>query len=412
MTKKAIARYNIALGKEVMYADHGRCRIEAVTSSPRALEGGRPTLVILNETAHWISSNEGHEMAAVVDRNASKSSDGSSRTLAITNAYEPSEDSVAQRTREAWEEAEAAGYPHGIMYDSIEAPPEAPLSAEAAPAVVEAVRGDSYWLNTDRIVAAIMDRRNPPSRSRRYWYNQVVAAEDAWIDPKDWDLCLAADDVPPLAAGDEIVVFGDMSKSDDATGVVSCRLTDGLVSVLGMWQRPPGRRGDDWLAPRSSVDACIGSAMDTYRVAALWVDPSHTLDDESQERYWDALIDDWHRRYSATLALWAKPGKSDGHSVMYDMTSMQRLAQFTSAAERCVTEIEEHVVLHDGDGRLKSHCRNAKRYPNRYGVSLWKGHRESKRKIDLAVCMVGARMMRRLLLNDPARQKTRTGRVW
>jgi hypothetical protein len=411
-TKRALKRFNIDLGKEIIYADHGRARIEAVTSSPRALEGGRNTFCVLNETHHWLLNNEGHEMAAVIDRNTTKSPDGSSRTIAITNAYEPSEDSVAQRTREAWEEAEAIGLASGIMYDSLEAPPEAPLTAEAAEAVIRAVRGDSTWLDVERIVAAILDRRNPPSRSRRFWYNQIVAAEDAWIDPRDFDLCLAPDEVPPLGPKDEIVLFADMSKSDDATGVVACRLVDGLVSVLGMWQRPPGIRGDDWVTPRHAVDAVVDQAFDTYKVVAFWGDPSHTLDDETQERYWDGLFDDWHRRYGHRLELWAEGGKQRGHSIMWDMTSPARTAQFTAAAERCATEISEHNLIHDGDGRLKAHARNARRYPNKYGVSLWKGHRESKRKIDLAVCMVGARMLRRLVLNNPDKKRLRSGKVW
>ncbi|MEU5259012.1 hypothetical protein [Amycolatopsis sp. NPDC021455] len=411
-TKRALKHYSIDLGKEIIYADHGRARIEAVTSSPRALEGGRPTFVVKNETHHWLANNEGHEMASVIDRNATKSADGSARIVGITNAYEPAEDSTAQQTREAWEEASALGIDAGIMYDSLEAPPEAPLNAEAAPAVIEAVRGDAYWLDTGRIVAAIMDRRNPPSRSRRFWYNQVVASEDSWIDPRDFDLCLAGNDVPPLGPKDEVVLFADMSKSDDATGVVACRLSDGLVSVLGMWQRPPGLRGAGWITPRHAVDAVVESAFSTYRVVAFWGDPSHVLDDETQERYWDGLFDDWHRRFAHKLQLWAEGGAHRGHSIMWDMTSPARTAQFTAAAERCALEIGEHTLLHDGDGRLRAHARNAKRYPNKYGVSLWKGHRESKRKIDLAVCMVGARMLRRLVLNNPDKKRLRSGKVW
>jgi len=411
-SKRAIKQYRIDLGKEIIYADHGAQRIEAVTSSPRALEGGRPTFVVKNETHHWLQNNEGHEMDAVIDRNSTKSADGAARIIGITNAYEPAEDSTAQRTREAWEEAEAVGVGSGIMYDSLEAPPEAPLTLDAAPAVIEAVRGDSYWLDIPRIVASIADRRNPPSRSRRFWYNQVVAAEDSWIDPRDFDLCQAPPDVAPLGPKDEVVLFADMSKSDDATGVVACRLSDGLVSVLGMWQRPPGLRGADWITPRHAVDAVVDSAFDTYKVVAFWGDPSHVLDDETQERYWDGLFDDWHRRFGHKLELWAEGGTHRGHSIMWDMSSPQRTAQFTGAAERCALEIGEHTLLHDGDGRLRAHARNAKRYPNRYGVSLWKGHRESKRKIDLAVCMVGARMVRRLVLNNPDKKRLRSGKVW
>jgi hypothetical protein len=412
ISREAVAEFDIELGRELIYAHHGRQVIEAVTSSPRALEGGRPSLIIKGETQHWLRSNGGYEMAAVIDRNAAKIKGGSARSLSITNAFEPSEESVAQVEREAYEAMESgASAGTGLLYDSIEAPPHAPLTAEAAPIVIRAVRGDSTWLDVERVAATILDPRNPPSRSRRFWYNQVTASEDAWVDPADWDLCAAGDDVPPLAPRDEIVLFFDGSKSDDATGLVGCRLSDGLIVTLGVWQKPPGERGREWTAPRAVVDDTVERVFADYQVVAFFGDPSHTRDDETAERYWDSLFDDWHRRYASQLAVHADPGRS-GHAVMWDMAAPARTARFTAAAERCAIEIEDHNLLHDGDGRLRSHVRNARRYPNRYGVSLWKGHRESARKVDLAVCMVGARMVRRIVLNDPQRQRRRTGRVW
>jgi hypothetical protein len=414
ITKRAKREYGIDIGRELIYALGGSRVIEAVTSSPRALEGGRPSLVVKNETHHWLDNNGGHEMAAVIDRNAAKSKGGMSRALSFTNAYEPSEESVAQVEREAYEDMESGrSIASGMLYDTLEAPPEAPLTAEAAPAVVRAIRGDSHWLSTDRIVATILDPRNPPSRSRRFWFNQIVAAEDAWISPQDFELCKAPDGVPPLSPKDEIVMFFDGSKSDDATGLVGCRLRDGLVVTLGMWQRPPGERGKLWTSPRAKIDETVERMFDAYRVVAFFADPSHTFDDESGERYWDGLIDEWHRRFGGRLEVWADgTNKTRGHSIMWDMASPQRSAQFTAAVERCAQEIDEHTLIHDGDARLRTHARNARRYPNKWGVSMWKGHRESKRKVDLAVCMAGARMVRRLVINTPKRSHQRPGKLW
>lgn len=410
-TKEAIVEYGIDLGKEIIYAHQGRCRIEAVTSSPRALEGARATFTVRNETHHWLANNEGHEMDAVIDRNATKSADGAARALSITNAYEPSEDSVAQRAREAWESGQAGtSRVTGIMYDSLEAPPEAALTPEVAPAVIEAVRGDAHWLDVDRIVAAILDPRNPPSRSRRFWYNQVVAAEDAWIDPRWFESTDMSRPDVEVGPRDEIVLFFDGSKSDDATGLVGCRLSDGHVMTLGMWQRPPGERGKGWTAPRGQIDSRVEEVFGRHNVVAFWADPSHTRDDETQERYWDGLIDDWHRRYGDQLQVWATPGRQ-GHAVLWDMAVQRNVAAFTAAAERTAAEIEDRSFTHDGDRRLMIHVRNAREYPTRWGTSIWKGHRESPRKIDLAVCMVGARMLRRLVLNT-ARKKKRSGKVW
>src|SRR5690606_19508725 len=182
LSKRAIEEYRIDLGKEIIYADRGRARIEAVTSSPRALEGGRPTATYPNETHHWLESNQGHEMDAVIERNATKSADGQSRTLAITNAFEPGEDSVAERARDAYEAMEAGRTAQtGLFYDTLEAPAEAKLTEAWIEPTLRAVRGDSTWLDIGRLKASILDPRNPPSRSRRFWYNQIVAAEDSWV---------------------------------------------------------------------------------------------------------------------------------------------------------------------------------------------------------------------------------------
>jgi hypothetical protein len=415
------AEHGIDLGKEIIYSYQGARRIEAVTSSPRALEGGRPSFVVKNETHHWISSNEGHAMADVIERNATKSSGGMARTLAITNAYDPAEDSVAQRDREAWEDADAGeSLTTGILYDSLEAPEGVTLEPEGLADIIDIVRGDSTWLDIPRIVASILDTRNAPSRSRRFFLNQVVAAEDAWTDPTQIDACadsslgigtdlLALDKVPG-----RWFVFFDGSKSDDATGLVGCRLHDGHVVTLGMWAKPPKGRGqDDWTAPRPLIDARVERVFEVMDVVGFWCDPSHTRDDETQERYWDALVDEWHRRYRGRLKLWAKPGKATGHSTRWDMSNEQHTAAFTVAAEQAEEDIREGALTHDGDARLRIHTHNARRYVNRYGTSVWKGHRESQRKIDLAVCMIGARMMRRQFMNAPVEEdKPRSGRVW
>jgi hypothetical protein len=418
-TAEAIEKYQIDLGKEIIYAHHGAQVIEAVTSSPRALEGGRPTLTIKNETHHWLSSNEGHEMANVIGRNAEKApSDLPSRHISITNAYEPSEESVAQQEREAYETIVAGtSTPPRIMYDSLEAPPEAPLTEAAAPAIIESIRGDSTWLNVARLVRSILNPKNPPSRSRRFWFNQIVAAEDAWLAPEAIEATTVKQPLDVLPT-DEVVLFFDGSKSDDATGLVGCRMSDGYIFVLGVWQKPPGERGKEWIVPRSVVDACVDDTFEDYAVVGFFADPGHMKDDQDETRFWDGLIDDWHRRFSARLRVWAVRAGDNRHSVMWDMASTDRTKAFTEAAMQFVSDVGVLSVTHDGHPVLKQHLKNARRYPNKFGVSLWKGHRESARKVDLAVCAVGARMLRRLVLNAAAEQhekekkeRPRSGRV-
>lgn len=409
-SKRALEEYRIDLGKEIIYADRGRARIEAVTSSPRALEGGRPTASYLNETHHWVEGNQGHEMAAVIERNATKSADGQSRTMAITNAYEPGEDSVAERTREAFESAEAGrAVDTGLFYDSLEAPAEAKLTEEWIVPTLKAVRGDSVWLDVERLKASILDIRNPPSRSRRFWFNQIVAAEDAYLAPYEWDACRT--EGIDLEQGDEVVLFFDGSKSDDATGLVACRMSDGFVKALGVWQRPANWPDDrPWRVPREEVDGVVDNAFATWRPLAFFADPGSGFDESDGERYWDGFIDSWAQRYGKRLKLKAVSGGVSRHAVMWDMRDPRRQQVFTEAVDRMYRDVLERQLAHDGHKMLRQHVANARRRTNRWGYTIGKEHRESARKVDLAVCAIGARMLRRMVLNSTVWAKRTSAR--
>lgn len=422
-TKACIAEHGIDLGKEIIYAYRGARRIEAVTSSPRALEGGRPTFTVANETQHWLAdSNEGHDMWAVVQRNAMKAPEGSSRVLAITNAYDPSEDSVAQRTREAWENMQGGGYGLGdLMYDSLEAPLDTPLHLEKLPdesdqdhaqrtlvhvaGVIEQVRGDSWWVDPESYARFVIDSRTPPSEARRFAYNQVTATEDAWLDPTHIDYAVKQGADKQLSPADEWVGFFDGGKSDDSTGFVGCRLSDGHIVTWGVWEKPTGGRRDGWVVDRYDVDLRVREVLRTHRVVALLADPSHAKDDEGFG-FWDGVIDGWHRDFGDQFRWWPVQSGPNRHSVMFDMSSPGNQKLFVHAAEHFVAEVEEQtkpgvppVVTLDGHPKLVVHMRNARDYPTKFGRSLAKEQRDSPRKVDLAVCAVGARMLRRFVLN-------------
>lgn len=404
----AKSKYRIQIGKEQAYALNDQRFLQAVTSAPRTLQGNRGTFLLLNETHEWDSRNEGHEMAAVIASNATKSPDGASRTLRITNAYEPGKDSVAERDREAWEKMQNGETTDiGFLYDSLEAGVEAPLTAEAAPLVVPSIIGDSHWLSIKRIVNEILDPRTPPSRKRRYWYNQIWAAEDAWCIPQWWDEI--ADKELALLEGEQVVLFLDCSTTDDATGLVACRVSDGAIFTLGVWPRPKGVA--EWSVPRPQVDAMVRRAFHLQDVVAFFGDPGSGKD-ELGLRYWDSLYDDWSREFGENLAVWAVQSGPKRHAIEWNMSSSERQNLFAQACERVLSEIELKLFRHDSHPILREHVRNARRMPTAGGVSISKEHRESPRKIDLAVCMVGARMLRRLYLGLDAskRRRVKTGK--
>lgn len=415
---EAITEFGVDLGKEIIYSAAGG-RIEAVTSSPRSVEGGRPTFVGKNETQHWLSTNEGHDMAAVIDRNATKSRDGSTRALAVCNAHEPGKDSDAEHDWDAFQAMEQGRTKADpILYDSLEAPATTDLAdGDSLRHGIRCARGDSDWLDEDRTVQTIWDPRTSPSLSRRYYLNQLAAAEDAWCAAHQWDARRSRRDgdgedlpeVAPVTDGDEIALFFDGSKSDDATGLIGCRLSDGHVITLGCWQRP--EKVQEWNAPREEVDDRVDHVFSRFTIAAFFADPG-AGDDDSGERYWDRYIDGWAHRYGDQLQLDATPSGTNKHPIMWDMRSSANQKEFTQATERMLADITAGDITHDGDSRLREHVLNARRRPNRFGVTIGKRHREARQKVDLAVCAIGARMVRRkLLAGGGSKRKKPSGRM-
>ncbi len=416
ISPEARRHYGIQVGKEDVWGLSDTRHIQAVASSVMAIEGPRPTLVGRNETQNWNASNGGHDLAGAIEGNVAKSPGAAARILDVCNAYRPGEDSVAERTREGWEATQGddpSTADYGLLYDSLEAPPEAPLSLEAAPDVVRSIAGDAHWLDVrpnGRIIKSIANPSNPPSESRRKWYNQITATEDAWLTPQEFDACAAGEDVAPLADGDRVFIFVDGSKSDDATAAIGCRESDGHVFTVGVWQRPP-RAPKDWVVDRARVDRRVRAAVERFEVVGLWGDPSDARDDETGERFWEPIFDGWAADFGPSLALHAVKSGPRRHAVTWDMRISSNTAIFTEHAERFTSDVIDGRLTHDGAALLVQHVRNARRRPNKWGVSLGKEHRESPRKIDAAVCAVGARMMRHMAAQVETK-KPRSGKVW
>ncbi|MPZ13769.1 MAG: terminase [Chloroflexi bacterium] len=405
ITPEATKHFRLQIGKEMIHGLSDTRLIEAVTSSPTTLEGARATLVVRNETHLWTASNEGHEMSAVIERNATKSEGGSARSLAITNAYEPSEDSSAQHDREAWEKINAGmAVPTGLLYDSLEAPPEAPLSAEAAPKVVVAIRGDSVWLSPDRIVKSILDVRNPPSRSRRWWYNQITATEDAWTTQQEWDAC--ADPLVIVSAGDTITMGFDGSFSDDHSALIGCHVETDHLFEIDIWE-PLKSTGE---VDRAAIDRAVRGAFELYDVVGFYSD-LHPF---------ESYVDQWAEDFGEDLIV----KSSQRQPIAFDMRS--RGKEFTAACERLNASISESAakktagksgprLTHDGSSRFRIHVLNARRNPNQWGISVRKVHRESSKKIDALPAAVMARLARGHYLALPEskrRRQKRSGVVW
>ncbi len=408
LSMEARRHYGIQIGRDNVWGLGDTRQIQASSSNYLALEGNRVTEAIRNEPQNWNSSNQGHDLAGTIDGNSTKIPLGQGRILDIENAFRPGEDSVAERVRSAWEATQATedraakAMAFGMLFDSLEAHPEAPLTAEAAPEVLETVRGDSHWLDIPAMVESIVNGSNTPSESRRKWYNQITATADAWTTAQEFDPCYRDERPQP---GDSILIFGDGSKSDDNTAAFGVRISDGMAFPIGIWvprKVKEGGREINLPINRAIVDHKIREYLDNYDVWGFWFDPSDARDDETGERYWEPYCDAWAKDYHRKLR--RMPAVKTGmgqHLVIWDMRNPQHLKAHTEACERTVSDLHDKLMFHNcppptkpGLGVLaRQHVLNMRRRPNKFGISVGKEHRESRKKIDAGVCMVGARMM-------------------
>lgn len=418
--------YRLDCGETRTILKDGGGRFEIPPAAEESGEGDPATFVALNETHHMSKSNGGSRVANMGRRNVGKSPAYiQARMCEYTNAHRQGSDTEGEKAFKAWQKQQAPGY-HGkkdILYHSIEAAPPFDILTEAG-----RFRGlrqaylDAAWNDLERKSDEIADDRTSVADSIRYYLNGLATEEDAWVQP---DSFAALAEQKVVADGDQIAVFADCSKSGDATGLYACRLDDMYVFGPGdtiVWQKPKGwdQKTQRWLAPRAEVEATIRAALDRYDVQWLGIDPSPAEDDDTEALYWQQMIDGLHRDFRHKLPLWATPGDVRGNSVLFDMRLSQfgaagRNQAFTESAELVQAWIDEEGLAgpfrHDGNPHLVTHVYNARMRTNQWGVSLSKVTRDSSSNVDLAVCMVGAVMGARIVLNSGKRRRKKTGRA-
>jgi hypothetical protein len=354
----AIDEYGIDLGKEIIYTRRGL--LEAVTSSPRALEGKRTTFSLKNETHHWLESNDGVAMSEVIERNLVKARGGDARSLAISNAHNPGEGSDAEADFDAFLAMQTGRGLPDFLYDSVEAPAGLDIASEAdVRAGVLAARGDSVWLDVDRLTATILDPRTREGEARRFYFNQVIAGDDAWLTRKSWDDLAKKRPVPD---GSEIVVGFDGSDTDDWTALrcetfqgyqFTPRFRDGKLMI---WD--PGQHGG--YTPRGEVNAAVAELFTRYRVVRLYADPP----------YWQSEIDEWASQFGDKIVIrWAT----------------YRPRPMAEALERFRTDVLAARMTHDGCPITSKHVENAHADRRPQGVLIRKDRAISRNKIDAAM---------------------------
>ena len=381
--KGSLARkYDLEVAKPFIETPGGG-KLQQMTSSASSMEGGEVSFVVGDELEHWVPAQGGPAMLQTIQQNAAKMG---GRFMGTCNAWVPGEQSSAEAVFEAWCDQED-GLTRGktrILYDARIAPPNTVLTDEPGEGQVGLTEALEYvyegcpWVNLESIKEQIWSPEYPESRSIRFFLNRPNAAEASWITLEEWTQLRKPD--RKVEPGEKIVMFFDGSKSNDHTALVGCCMEDGHIFKIGHWkpEKPLG------VVNVAAVDAGVRRAFDTYNVVAFWADV----------REWESFTRTaWPEGFGDRLIVPAVRGGMSASPIAWDMRS--HAYQFAEAAETAFTEIQQQAFTHDGDSALGEHVSNCRVNEFKGRWSVKKESPKSSKKIDLAVCMIGARMLYR-----------------
>ncbi|MER0078020.1 terminase [Corynebacterium marquesiae] len=393
--------YSLDVGKTQIFVQP-EGKLEVITSSAATAEGAESTFVIGDELEHWTPSNGGAELHATLMDNLSKSG---SRMLETLNAWKPGINSAGESTFNDWvlQETGRSKNESRILYDARQAPHDTEMGdADSLRSALEWVYADCPWSDIDAIMTRIWSPSAQVDDSKRKYLNWPVASSDSWCDPQDWAQ-MARPDID-VAPGEDIVMFFDGSLSNDHTALIGCRMDDGHIFTIGVWQPKAADPDDKPMVDVQAVDDRVDFAFATWNVIGFYADV----------REWESFTKvAWPERYRDRLELWATSrGAQQPEPIAWDMRGKD--FQFTTAAELAEAEVMQHSFTHDGNPLLTEHVLNARRHEGRYGITVRKESRKSAKKIDACVCMIGARMVWRLARerSGVSKKKQRTGKAF
>lgn len=253
--------------------------IEPVTTNALSRIGNPISFATITEPHLMTERNGGRPMVKAVKRNL----DGMGGSWAEgTNAWDPSQDSVAQVTAKA----RAPG-----VYLDHRYPDLAPLSPEEFAdddAVMDRIvikYGDSArvaggWVDEHSIFAAVRDESTGEAEARRYFLDEVTVGQRDAANAARWDaLSRPPDEHDGLLPGEAVCLGFDGSRVLDATALIAVRVRDGRWFRLGIWVPKDYRTPEQVAAkqpgkvPESLVEQAMDDAFGAYTVWHMVADP-------------------------------------------------------------------------------------------------------------------------------------------
>jgi hypothetical protein len=336
--------------------------IEPVTASGRSRLGQRVTFTVQDETHSWLQSNGGWTLADNQRRNLAGMG---GRFLETTNAFDPVEQSVAQRTFEA--------KAPGTLIDDAPAPPGSVRDHDERDVVLTAVYKDALvdrggWVDRERIHAEIDALlEHDPAQAERFFLNRKLATEGAAFDFERFKkLHIPGVDVPK---GSLIVIGVDGARHDDAFAMVATDIKTGYQWPLCILERPDDA-GDEYEHDQRVADAAMVEAMERFQVWRVYIDP----------QYIEHLVEKWSNRYGPKRIIeWLT------YRPKHIAFAVREYAQAVGSGD----------VRHDGNETFVRHVGNARKRmltvkddKERLMHTLSKDSIRSPRKIDAAMAAV------------------------
>ncbi|WP_239404656.1 hypothetical protein [Frankia sp. Cj3] len=237
----------------------GGGKVEPRTAAGRARLGARLTFALFDESGLMTDGNGGVLLATTMRRNIGGMG---GRWLETTNAYDPSENSIAQRTQES--------RAPGILIDY--RPPRRVPDLDDDEGMLAELRylyESSWWVDPERILADCRDESVCPTAGEayRFFLNHPTVGETDAVDATRWDAQARPSSLEP---GDRITLGFDGSRSVDCTSIVASRLDDGRLFHLRTWDPADY---PDGTVPRDEVNQTMQNAFDAYEVFYLFGDP-------------------------------------------------------------------------------------------------------------------------------------------
>lgn len=328
-------------------------RIDIVTASAMSRLGNPISFALQDETGLYTKNNK---MVRVAETQRRGAAGMGGRTMETTNAWDPAENSVAQRTAESRR-------PDIFRYHRQAPAAWSYRNRRDRRKIHRYVYDDSPWVDLDSIEAEAAEllEKDPP-QAERFFGNRLVAMEGTWLVEGLWD---SRASVTPVAPGTAITLGFDGSDSDDWTAIRAETL-DGFAftPTYGPDSRPTIWDPAQWEGsiPRGEVNAAMDELCARYRVVLAYCDPPD----------WRSEIGDWALRHGDKVFIeWA----TYRGVVMHD------------ALDRYVTDLVSGRLTHDDCPITATHVGNARKLA-RPGQRYILGKPTQHQKIDAAMASV------------------------